>query len=184
MYSATGTLYSVTVSEGVNQVPFGAYDSKANPQTGDFGVGADTQLNKFSGPYPFNSTLDEQLKYTHTIEKSFWLQNQIAQHQTPDYTPFIHYGVMPVPSNPALASAESFSSCVLQWQVECELMCDVNLNSINPYYNIPYLKKWDPIQLTAQTALNSGQVITMANRRTRFIGTAPAPTTNLMRISR
>lgn len=161
---APGTNVWAEASEGVNQTAFSTYNSFPNPsKPAGFGETGDTTNNSFDQQDPLTA-----ITYNRCIEKSFWLQNQAAQHQTPDYTPLLHYGCMPVPNNPALATAETYSPCVIQWQVECELMCEVNLNSINPYYNIPYIKKWDPIYLYQDQPRNWGRVLTMANRRVQL----------------
>nr|WGL41074.1 capsid protein [Psittaciform ambidensovirus] len=159
LYQTAGNRYYGILNEGVNQTAYSIYTSQVNQDDPNlFGRTGESTANAFNTPANL-------FNYNSTIEKSYWIQNQIGQHQTPDYTPFIHYGCMAVPNNPALVGTETFSPAVVQWEVCCELYCEFNLNSTNPYANIPYIKKWDPIYYTDTYPRNSGQVVTVANRR-------------------
>ena len=60
------------------------------------------------------------------------------------------------------------------------LMCETNLNSVSPYSNIPYIKKFDPIWYDGRAPKTMGQVITVANRRISL--ESDTPTTNVLKI--
>lgn len=152
------------MSEGVNQCNFVEYSSRVN---NDLSVrGSYEDINSSNKLPPYNNYAG----YLNTIEKSYYLQNQVGQHQTPDYTPFIHYGVMAVPNNPTLSANETFSPSVVQWQVECSLLCELNLNSTQSFQNVPYTKKWDPVWMNdPDIPRNSGQVTLIANRRAKSV---------------
>lgn len=134
-----------------------------------------SEFNNSSVSFPDNGNVadvenafdDPNFLYEFTIEKSYWAQNQIAQHQTPDWAPLVHFGCMPVPSNFALAATETYAAAVVQWQVECELMVECNLNNIQPNDIVRYIKSYDPIYRKAETSpnINWGRGIYICNRK-------------------
>lgn len=143
-------------AEGVNHVSNTSFSANTTVAATDGNVKDDA--NRFTNPsniYQFN------------IEKSQWMQNQIAQHQTPDWAPMVHFGCMPVPSNFALSPAETYAAAVVQWQVECELLVECNLNSIMANDQIRYIKSYDPIFRNDDNYnKNWGRGIYVCNRRT------------------
>lgn len=162
----TGGGFNYQMSEGVNQTRYNTWSNAPND------IGTNSSFNELNTA----RTTGFNVSYGQTIEKSYFLQNQIAQHQTPDYSPLLHFGCLPVPSNFALAATETFAAAVIQWQIECELLCDVNLNSTSPAQQNPYLKKWDPIYLDPtlnNIPANWGRSIYISNRR--IAGSAVTP---------
>lgn len=135
----------------------------------------DTQGRITASEQKFDIQSDFTQFYNYTIEKSYWMQNQVGQSQTPDYSPFVHFGCMPVPSNFALAPTETFAGAVIQWQIETCLEVEVNLNSLDSYAQVPYIKGWDPI-FNNYTGMprNQGRVILIDNRRFNAVPNAPA----------
>lgn len=172
------TVAQSTLQEGFTNTLPNYFRSGANQDSGGNGW-LDTTYNvNFNPSYtdyavPGDSTDNF---YNFTIEKSYWLQRQIGQQQTPDYSPYVHFGCMPVPSNFALATTETYAASVIQWEVQTCLEVEVNLNSITAYYPVPYLKSWDPVYNNMTMSKKQGRCILIANRRLRVDQTAQ-PTT-------
>lgn len=147
---------NVYLAEGVNHISHTSYFKNTTTTATEGSVSDDS--NRFANPSNV---------YQLNIEKSQWMQNQIAQHQSPDWAPMLHFGCMPVPSNFALSPTETYAAAVVQWQVECELLVECNLNSIQSNDQIRYIKSYDPIFRNDDSYnKNWGRGIYICNRRT------------------
>nr|QVW56846.1 MAG: putative VP1 protein [Tarsiger cyanurus ambidensovirus] len=154
-----------------------------------------------------NNTLSEQIRsafslqpgaainlptmaYQTDIEKSDILARQWGEVQVPDRPPLVHFGVMPVQSNAALAAAPTFADVVVQWEIECEIEVCYHYNYITAHSGIFNLKSWDPqVGATDLTSAFYGNMSSMAyiqNRRAHgidstsngaIIAPTPAPPT-------
>ena len=165
---STSTTVGSSLAEGVNHLQQAEF--QARNATYNFVDRADDDI--YGAP-----------TYNMTIEKSYWYERQVGQHQTPDYTPYVHFGCMPVPSNFALAAQESFAASVIQWQIETELHIQCNLNSQSANYIRPYTKSYDPVvSKSLEVPVNWGRSISICNRRLGNL--APPPTSNIVKINR
>lgn len=55
------------------------------------------------------------------IEKAPYMSRQFGQSLTPDHAPLLHFGVMPVQSNPVNAPKATFANVAMIWEIETEL---------------------------------------------------------------
>lgn len=164
--------------EGFNQINPSYYSSQTNT-TNTEGIVTDDSRVRFENS---STNWTEAQLYNFTVEKAYWLQKQFGQHQTPDYTPMVHFGCLPVPSNFALSPTETYAASVIQWQIETMICVDVNLNSLDSFIQIPYNKGWDPISHNLPNIpRNNGRCLLVQNRRA--IGVAQQPTTNVKKIN-
>ena len=115
------------------------------------------------------------MPYNAPIEKAPCLVRQQGQPMTSDHCPLIHFGVMPVQSNPVNAPAATFAAVAAIWLVETEI--DIESHTDYPFAGTlqPYLKSWDPWLSQrdfASTYFNTNYGgLFMCNRRT--YGTQP-----------
>ena len=85
--------------------------------------------------------------YNMRLEKSHWLTRQFGQNLTADRPPLVHFGVMPVQSNAAMANKADFANVCVIWQIETELECEYSYDFTNAGTNSLNLNSFDPIQL-------------------------------------
>lgn len=69
--------------------------------------------------------------YDMRLEKSHWMVRNDGQNLTADRPPLLHFGVLPLQSNPALATTPKWSSVAAIWEVECELDVTMNNDFVN-----------------------------------------------------
>ena len=84
--------------------------------------------------------------YDMRLEKSHWMVRNDGQNLTADRPPLLHFGVLPLQSNPALAPTPKWSSVAAIWEVECELDVTMNNDFINAGNYFLNNASFDPIR--------------------------------------
>lgn len=79
------------------------------------------------------------------IEKSHWMTRQYGQRLTADRPPLIHFGVLPVQSNAAMAPTATFANVCVIWQIETELECEYSYDFTSSGVVNLNQKAFDPI---------------------------------------
>ena len=104
--------------------------------------------------------------YDQRLEKSHWLTRQFGQNLTADRPPLIHFGVLPVQSNAAMAPTATFANVCGIWQIETELECEYSYDFTNAGTQDLNIKSFDPVQLAIYNKqhLVSGSTIYVNNK--------------------
>ena len=84
--------------------------------------------------------------YDMRLEKSHWMVRNSGQNLTADRPPLLHFGVLPLQSNPALAPTPKWSSVAAIWEVECELDVTMNNDFINAGNYFVNNASFDPVR--------------------------------------
>ncbi len=91
-----------------------------------------------------NPTMD----YNSPIEKAPYMSRQFGQSLTPDHAPLLHFGVMPVQSNPVNAPKATFANVAMIWEIETELHTTTSIGFVDSDVQRPNIKSWDPVFYT------------------------------------
>ena len=84
--------------------------------------------------------------YDMRLEKSHWMVLNDGQNLTADRPPLLHFGVLPLQSNPALATTPKWSSVAAIWEVECELDVTMNNDFLNAGNYFVNNASFDPVR--------------------------------------
>ncbi len=156
-----------------------AFNISTGGNPGTIAVPTIASLNALTEPLP-NPTYDMK------IEKSHWMTRQYGQRLTADRPPLIHFGVLPVQSNAAMAPTATFANVCVIWQVETELECEYTYDFTSSGVVNLNQKAFDPIirQVSAGLSTNANGWACYVNNKFPFIlGEGRSPTLKLGRHS-
>lgn len=116
-------------------------------------------------------------EYEMRVEKSHWLTRQYGQNLTADRPPLVHFGVLPVQSNAAMADKATFANVCVIWQIETELECEYSYDFTNAGTFDLNINAMDPIQLAVlqRQQTESGYTIYVSNRFPVLESDIPVP---------
>lgn len=84
--------------------------------------------------------------YTTIVEKAAFMILDPKEGRQSDVTPpLVHFGCMPIQSNPPLAPHASFSPGVIQWEVHTEMDVEFLTDSPYPHNSGPWQIQYDPV---------------------------------------
>lgn len=73
---------------------------------------------------PFSQILSPE--YTMRLEKSQWMVRNDGQNLTSNRPPLLHFGALPVQSNPVLAATASWAPVAAMWEIETSMDVEYN----------------------------------------------------------
>lgn len=89
-----------------------------------------------------------QPEYTTIVEKAAFLVVDPTHGRQSDVTPpLVHFGCMPIQSNPPLISPATFASGAIQWEVHTEMDIEFLTDSPYPHLMGPWQIQYDPVTM-------------------------------------
>lgn len=84
--------------------------------------------------------------YDMRVEKSHWMVRNDGQNLSSNRPPLLHFGALPVQSNPVLAATSTWAPVAAMWEIETSMECEYNNDFINAGNYMLNNASFDPIE--------------------------------------
>nr|QTE04091.1 MAG: VP1 [Motacilla cinerea ambidensovirus] len=126
------------------EIPLGNQINRFNASSTQTEITTDSIVQK-NMVTPVQAAFTGMYSYNTPIDKAMFMVRQLSHDLTPDHPPLLHFGVLPVQSNPVNAPSATFANVAMVWEVETELHTETSTGYINPDTIALNLKSWDPM---------------------------------------